>query len=90
MYSQNDITIISNGSIENDELFEYVTSNAIDLVLELNTGSQLLFRENFKRIKPTQNLQKTLDNSNVKELTRRKIDFKFKASFCTFNYRCNL
>jgi hypothetical protein len=85
IYSPNDITIISNEKIDDDELIEYVISHAIDLVISINTKSQLL-SGNFRKIKPTQNSEKTLDTSNIKELSRKKIDYKFKVS----GYNCDL
>ena len=81
------MTIISNEKIEDDELIEYVISNAVDLVVSINCKSQLL-KGNFRQIKPTQNNEKRLENSNINELTRRKIDFKFKViDFLILNYR---
>ena len=74
-YSTNDLTIISADHVDNDELIEYVIENQIDLIITLNIRPQS-FKDNFKKLKLANLTEKPLDNSNIKELSLKKISFK--------------
>ena len=78
LYSANDLTIISSDYIENDELVEYAIENQIDLIITLNLKPQSL-SNNLKKMRPVNFTEHILTNSNINELTRKKVTFKFKV-----------